>query len=390
MLAMEDLRREFAGEPANTSPIHETGPPKRPEKLPPDERAETPTWDEEDMSYVRVLSNEEVHSSGTTLPSPDSADEAISDHKPRSAQFWAVPARQLLHPMWQLLSPNHWALGVHRVTHQAYQGTMTQRSLQSRDAVDFSRSQRGRDRDDEQRHDLELEHLRRQLREANTRADQAERVAEEMTKQLETRLGEMAAEMAAHNDSSVDPVSVLKTEIKGLKVQLDEARSHIFSLQPYRKDVTPKEVGQVSKLIRPVTRWLVPEVADDSTQEFDDLVNGITDWVTNFMDPILDDDDKMDTVLTAARKRPADLQKLKKYLHTQGDLIHGTMFPETDIDILIAVTMRFLQDHIFQKILFGAAPGIVEVLSSLEASMQNNVEPRRGTVPRQPCARQPY
>ncbi len=120
------------------------------------------------------------------------------------------------------------------------------------------------------------------------------------------------------------------------------------------------------------------------------MVNGITDWVTNFMDPLLDDDDKMDAVLTAARKRPAELQKLKKYLHTQGDLIHGSMFPETDIDILIAVAMRFLQDYIFQKILFGAAPGIVEVLSSLEASMQNNVEPRRGTIPTNCMPTQPY
>ena len=134
----------------------------------------------------------------------------------------------------------------------------------------------------------------------------------------------------------------------------------------------------------------MPNVADVCFQEFDDLINGITDWVTNFMDPILDDEDKMDAVLTAARKRPADLQKLKKYLHTQGDLIHGSMFPETDIDILIAVTMRFLQDHIFQKILFGAVPDIVEVISSLEASMQNNVEPKRGTTPHQLCFPQPY
>ncbi len=262
MFAMEDLRREFASEPANTTTTHETAPPKRPAKVPPIERAETPTWDEEDMSYVRVLSNEEACSSSTTLPSPDSADEAISEHKPRSAQFWAFPAHQLLHPMWQLLSPNHWAPGAHRVTQQAYQGTMTQRSLQTRDAVDLSRSQRGRDRDDEQRRDRELEQLRRQLREANTRADQAERVAEEMTKQLETRLGEMAAEMALGNDSSADSVSGLKTEIKSLRVQLDEARSHIFSLQPYRKDITPKEVGQVSRIARPVSPWLVLEVAD--------------------------------------------------------------------------------------------------------------------------------
>jgi hypothetical protein len=99
------------------------------------------------------------------------------------------------------------------------------------------------------------------------------------------------------------------------------------------------------------------------------------------LDPILDDDDKMDDVLAAAKKRPADVQKLKRYLNSQGDLIYGCMFPETDIDILIAVVMRFLQDHIFQKILYGAVPETVEVISFLEGQMQTNVEPKRGKLP---------
>lgn len=99
------------------------------------------------------------------------------------------------------------------------------------------------------------------------------------------------------------------------------------------------------------------------------------------MDPILDDDDKMDSVLAASKKRPADVQKLKRYLHSQGDLVYGSMFPETDVDILIAVVMRFLQDHIFQKILYGAVPETVEVISFLEGQMQTNVEPKRGKLP---------
>jgi hypothetical protein len=96
------------------------------------------------------------------------------------------------------------------------------------------------------------------------------------------------------------------------------------------------------------------------------------------MDPILDDDDRMDDVLAAAKKRPADIQRLKRYIHSQGDLVHGCMFPETDIDIMIAVVMRFLQDHIFQKILYGAASDTVETITLVEASMQTNVEPKRG------------
>jgi hypothetical protein len=99
------------------------------------------------------------------------------------------------------------------------------------------------------------------------------------------------------------------------------------------------------------------------------------------MDPILDNDDKMDEILAAAKKRPLEAQKLKKYMHSYGDLVHGSMFPETDIDIIIATLMRFLQDNIFQKILFGTVPSVVEVLNFVENSMQTNVEPKRG----KPC-----
>jgi len=87
-----------------------------------------------------------------------------------------------------------------------------------------------------------MELMRMQLREANSRADQAERAAEELTRQLKSR----SREVATDKDGSTDDIAALKAENKGLKLELDEARSHIFSLQPYRKDVTPKEVGQVS------------------------------------------------------------------------------------------------------------------------------------------------
>ncbi|KAK4148599.1 hypothetical protein C8A00DRAFT_19597 [Chaetomidium leptoderma] len=340
---MEDLKQEFEGEPAKPPPNHEVRPPQRPDKLPLIERAEPPPIDQRERPSSPVASNRD---------NPESADEAVSGPNPRSAQFWAFPALPILHPMWQrLLYPNTWALGAHQVPQQAYQDALVQRMARSRDDIDPSRFQRRRERDEEPRARREMEQLRLQLREANNRADQAERAAEELAHHLTSR----SQEMTVGSDGSADTVTSLKVENEGLKAELDEARSHIFSLQPYRNDLTPKEAGQ----------------------DFDDLVNGITDWITNLMDPILDDDDRMDDVLAAAKKRSADLQKLKRYLHSQGDLSHGCMFPETDIDVLIAVVMRFLQDHIFQKILFGAVPDTVEAISFVEGSMQTNVEPRR-------------
>ncbi|KAL2130857.1 hypothetical protein VTI74DRAFT_5847 [Chaetomium olivicolor] len=305
---MEDLKREFEGEPIKASPTHETNPPKRPDKLPMDGYSDTLPRNKAIRSYSQALSDHEGHSSKKPVHDPDAADAvADEDTNPRAAQ--------------------------------------------SQDNIEKSRSHHSRHRDEDRRLLREMENLRMQVVEANSRANQAERAAEELLRELRHE----SKKAAADSDDAADMVKTLKKENKSLKAELEDARSHIFSLQPYRKDLTPKEVGQ----------------------DFDDLVNDITDWVTNFMDPILDDDDRIDEILAATKKRPADLQRLRKYMHQQGDLVHGCMFPETDIDIMIALVMRFLQDNIFQKILFGALPDIIEVLSFVEASMQTNVEPRR-------------
>lgn len=88
----------------------------------------------------------------------------------------------------------------------------------------------------------EMETLRRQLKDANSRADQAERVAEELEHCLKAGFNDTMP----RNTSLDDTAEALASEVKMLKAELDDARSHIFSLQPYRKDLTPEEVGRVS------------------------------------------------------------------------------------------------------------------------------------------------
>jgi hypothetical protein len=90
---MEDLKREFEGEPTKAPPSHEARPPKRPDKLPlaEHERAETPPKDQTKRAYSQVLSDSEARSSTTAFPNHDCADGAIGDLNPRLAQFWAFP-----------------------------------------------------------------------------------------------------------------------------------------------------------------------------------------------------------------------------------------------------------------------------------------------------------
>lgn len=97
------------------------------------------------------------------------------------------------------------------------------------------------------------------------------------------------------------------------------------------------------------------------------------------MAPLLDNHAKgVDELLTNSRKRPTEAHKLKHAIQTHADLVHGTMFPETDEDVIISIIMRFLNDSIFQKILYGSCASFVESLSFIEMALQNTVEPKRG------------
>ncbi|KAK3343598.1 hypothetical protein B0T25DRAFT_462734 [Lasiosphaeria hispida] len=350
------------GEPTKMSPTCESKPPRRPDKIP-IEGIGPGTIRIEGLrkrfgpEEPRTAESPEpcfINRSSPASPGFDPADAAIDGtegfrrgQSERSAMGWAprtryAPAAAPFHSFLYSASPpwNH-----------AYYSCFPQRPAEQPPETDIealSNKQAQPQQEDHLRQEMET--LRKQLKDANSRADQAERVAEEMQKHLKAGV----AHTGSGNDTRTDTIEVLKSENKGLRAELDDARSHIFSLQPYRQDLTPEE-----------------------KQDYDDLVTGITDWVTKLAEPVLDDPSKMEEILSSAKKRPAEIRVIRNYMVHNGDLVNGCMFPETDIDIFIAIVTRFLHDNVFQRNLFGVLPGIVEFLSFLEASMQNNVEPKR-------------
>ncbi|KAF4776503.1 hypothetical protein HER10_EVM0006644 [Colletotrichum scovillei] len=205
----------------------------------------------------------------------------------------------------------------------------------------------------------EIMELRYRLKSTTARAE----IAEEKVELAERRIGEIKSTVTStiteiEKDTAplASKINELNTENAVLKEQLRDAQSHIFSLQPYRKELTPEEVGR----------------------EYDDLVEGISDWVSKFMDPYLDDHEKgVEDLMTAARRRPSDALKLKQVIHQYPDLVHGAVFPETDEDIIIATIMRFINENIFQNIMYGSIANYVEVLSFVETALQNHVDPKR-------------
>jgi hypothetical protein len=96
------------------------------------------------------------------------------------------------------------------------------------------------------------------------------------------------------------------------------------------------------------------------------------------MTPRLDDEEFVSNIAHKARRNHQDLTKIKKHLIKHADLVNGAMYPDTDIDLGAALIMRFLHDHIFQKVLYGAVPEVVDGITFVDTSMQTNLEPRRG------------
>lgn len=105
-------------------------------------------------------------------------------------------------------------------------------------------------------------------------------------------------------------------------------------------------------------------------------MGSVSDWVQKHVAPVADDDDKRKKFDGIARRKPSVISLLRGYLLRHGDLVHGTMFPDTDVDVVIAIVMRFLQDNIFERGCVNEPAG--QVISAIEVALQNCVEPKRG------------
>jgi hypothetical protein len=100
--------------------------------------------------------------------------------------------------------------------------------------------------------------------------------------------------------------------------------------------------------------------------------------VQKFADPIVDNEEKFLKFVARAKRHPEDTAKLQRFMANQPDLIHGCLYPETDVDILTSLVLRFVNDNIFQKGVPGAPAYYGEVIAQIEGSMQLHVEPKRG------------
>ncbi|KAM7213913.1 hypothetical protein V8F06_010732 [Rhypophila decipiens] len=193
--------------------------------------------------------------------------------------------------------------------------------------------------------------------ECSSHLNQAERVAQQNRYEMQLQAENCRSNHIVKRFGDGDLEAVLKTlqeENQSLKKNLDDARSHIFSLQPYVTDMTPERIGTL----------------------FDDLMSNVMEWVTKFVSQFQDNRSRVDELLSLARRKPGQFAQLRTQIERHEDLGNGCLFPDTDIDIFVAIITRWLDENMFQTVLCGIAPGCVEIITYIEASMEK-LEPKR-------------
>lgn len=102
---------------------------------------------------------------------------------------------------------------------------------------------------DELRDQVQLRQLQEAIARLTVEKESAEREANSAMQQIQELkhlLNSDMEEIAKDAESLGQEMKKLKEENHLLREELNDAQSHIFSLQPYRKDLTPEEVGRVS------------------------------------------------------------------------------------------------------------------------------------------------
>jgi DNA repair exonuclease SbcCD ATPase subunit len=98
----------------------------------------------------------------------------------------------------------------------------------------------------------DVQQLHRQIQILTTERYLAEEKAERAAERIEEMKRFMQrgiSDIDHDTEGLLRDAEKLKEENKILKEQVNDAQSHIFSLQPYRKELTPDEVGRVSSPI---------------------------------------------------------------------------------------------------------------------------------------------
>ncbi|OTA86923.1 hypothetical protein M434DRAFT_15688 [Hypoxylon sp. CO27-5] len=164
--------------------------------------------------------------------------------------------------------------------------------------------------------------------------------------------------LKGENKSMGEKINSLVEENTQLQSAARDRESHIFSLLPYRQNLT---------------RY-------DAIKKYEDLIRGINDFVSDWTDSLLDSDKLQAESIQYAKSNPMAVGEFFNYLHKWKDLYGATIqIRDIDQEILNAFILRYLWEHVFSTVLCNVADNVVNVLDGLENAMNESTDPKPDT-----------
>ncbi|KAI0107420.1 hypothetical protein F4776DRAFT_668223 [Hypoxylon sp. NC0597] len=195
------------------------------------------------------------------------------------------------------------------------------------------------------------------LLEAQLQNQALERILADMSQKRaqDDRLKEENLRLKGENKSMGEKIGNLVEENTQLQSAARDRESHIFSLLPYREDLTTY----------------------DAIRKYEDLVREVNDFVSDWTDSLLDSDKLQAESIQYAKSNPGAIREFYNYLY-KWEGLYGATIQMRDIDqeILNAFILRYLWENVFSTVLCNSAANVITVLDSLEHAMDESTDPK--------------
>ncbi|KAI1210145.1 uncharacterized protein F4807DRAFT_467271 [Annulohypoxylon truncatum] len=202
-----------------------------------------------------------------------------------------------------------------------------------------------------------LEERDEQAKVSSSKIQQLEQRNKELEERLETNQAEVQSVqikgLKQETDRKID--SLLKENAQ-LRSEVGERESQIFSLQPYRQELT----------------------TDEARTEYKNLVSSIRGFVENWTSSLLRNPEIQKKSLSWAKNHRDNISHFGGRLARWKDLYDTARMTNIDIDqeILIAFILRFLQETLFKRRLTSLHPDMDSMMDFVDNSMRKSVDPK--------------
>ncbi|OTB16234.1 hypothetical protein K445DRAFT_300172 [Daldinia sp. EC12] len=164
------------------------------------------------------------------------------------------------------------------------------------------------------------------------------------------------------------------SRIDDLQNNNDHLQEEIWRL----KGMSAEEVNELRDEVLPThaRNSITPE---QLTIEYRNYIDGIMNLIYAWVKPLLDNEKFARKVVDVARQDGSGAELLR-WLEAYPDIARLSSFHVSTEYVLLAVIIRWVDQHVFSTSLGGMSPELVEMLDNIENSLYNNVSPRHRVV----------